>query len=239
MSSLKIDISLSDLEKDFRAIGEETIAEINAVVPIVAEQVYQEAIKRAYEKGKVAGSLFESDLKYEQVAPNVYAIYLEDISLAKKWEDGWESFDMKPGFLKSPNAQTSKEGGKYMNVPLSPTSNSSPASSPSRGVTDMRSAIASVMRDTTVNKRIQQSVNNKGQKVQKTTFSNTKNPDLEGLTQVKVGRSSSYFLFRRVSNKSNPSSWIHPGFNGIHIFPELETLMEEKLNQAMKQVLGG
>ena len=79
-----------------------------------------------------------------------------------------------------------------------------------------------------------------------TTYKGIEDPMLQGLTritqqyQTKSGRGGSfsqYFVFRKVSEKTDPGKFIHPGFAGVHVFVELQKYVEDNMRRIVMGIL--
>lgn len=138
-------------------------------------------------------------------------------------EHGFSSFDMKIGFSKSTRKHTSKDGGWYLTIPM------------------RHSTPGSFMYGQPMSKKIYaqaKKLNNGeslsvqgGQKTSWTGYVHKNNID-DGLRRIvksyhnpntgKVTKQSQYLTFRRVSDKSDPLSWMHPGYIGVKMVEQLE-----------------
>lgn len=153
-------------------------------------------------------------------------------------ENGLDSYDMKPGFLDGPNAKTSKDGGKYNTIPFSFGTPRALEENFSGGI--MPQEVYDIVKSKA------QTVTLKGggrasqglkleelpQKFQTPQVKSIKQPEAksfkeyqhknsiyEGIRKVKdsVTGQNSYQSFRRVSENSDPDSWIHPGIDAVHL----------------------
>ena len=112
-----------------------TIAELTGELSLQAEAAVKTVSKQAYEKikEKAAGRLYRTKdqyllaMKYEKVGNGVYAITLD--SSAAHLEEGYESYDMKPGLLHlgkeipkgadgKDKIKVSKAGYRYRAIPF-------------------------------------------------------------------------------------------------------------------------
>lgn len=241
-NDIKIDLKIrvEGIVKDMTKLKDTIVKDLKKQLGAVSKSVYNEGLRLADQRLHQSGPYWKDNFKYMKVSENVYEIYLVDDSIANDYEEGFEGFDMKPGFLKSQKAKTTKDGkGRYMDVPI----NIQPmAKAPaSASIMDMRSAVAAVLKDKTVSKRIEEY--NQGSKGlsgmgEVTRFENIQDPKVKGLVKIKppVGNSK-YFIFRRVSNKSLKTKWNHPGFKGASIFPDLEKFAEKSIEDLLKRII--
>lgn len=117
-----------------------------------------------------------------------------DNEVATALEEGYASFDIKPGMLASGAAKTAKDGSTYVDVPFNHAASSIP-----RGIKGALDRAAEGSRSSGIQARLEEG---------------RVHPDVHtsGMVKTKQG----YFTMRRISSKSSPQSWIHPGFAGIH-----------------------
>ena len=139
-------------------------------------------------------------------------------------ESGFAPFDEKLGFSKSTRKHTSKDGGWYLTIPM------------------RHSVPGSFMYGQPMSKQIYAQAKKLGHKEslridggQKTSWTGYvhKNNIDDGLTRIvksyhnpntgKVTNQSQYLTFRRVSDKSDPLSFWHPGYKGVKMAEQLET----------------
>ena len=244
MADTKIDIKIEavKLGKDIEKLGKTLVSQLQEQIRVFSKTVYNEGLRLSSERLKTSQEMFNNNLKYEKIGDNTYVIYLIDDSPAIHFEEGWGSFDMKPGFLNSSKAKKTKDGkSTFFDVPFKIEPHSkSPAG---KGIIDMRSAVASVLKDEQVTKTITE-FNEGATGLAKygtvTRYTNTGDPRTEGLVQIQspTTNSSSYFLFRRVSKNSPSHKFNHPGFKGAKIFPDLETYAQKGVEEILKKFLG-
>lgn len=156
--------------------------------------------------------------------------------LPNMFETGFTPFDMKVGFSKSPRKKSKADGGWYLTIPMRHWT-------PSTGRAD------AMPMDIYKKARILQP---------KQGLVDTSNPDSSwnGYTHkssvysgmqriVKSYKNTSqahYLTFRRVSDKSNPMSWSHPGYSGANLITSMipyaqktfKTVIETNLKEVMK-----
>lgn len=152
-------------------------------------------------------------------------------------ENGLESYDMKPGFLDGPNAKQGKSG-KYNTIPFGFGTPGALEENFSGGI--LPQGVYDVVKgkpQTVVLKgggrasqglkleelpqRFQQPQAKSIKQTQSKSFKEYqhKNSIYEGIRKVKdsVTGQNSYQSFRRVSENSDPDSWIHPGIDAAHL----------------------
>lgn len=169
----------------------------------------------------------------------VSAVYMEDdlngkITLKGTWpvmvEEGFGPFDEKQGFFKSPKKKESQDGGWYLTIPYRHRT-----SGPVNVMPNNIKKYASKLDHKEV--LIQSIINELGYKPQTSwtgyTWSNSKYDGLQRMVKEYTSgkKHGQYITFRRVSDKSNPKSWQHPGYKGLKAFdtvtPKAETFAYE------------
>lgn len=158
---------------------------------------------------------------------------------AMRIQTGYGPFDMKPGFLKSPKARTSKpdkdgKTTKYMFISFRHTT---------PGATgDLGSPMTpSVHRAA---KRGMSFEDQTGTKADPSDFGliNSKdyawqNGPLAGITNIRdeAGRHSQFRTFRVVSENSDPNSWWHPGVDANDIIGSTVKYVEPYIKEGLKR----
>jgi len=172
---------------------------------------------------------------------------------AKPLEEGYGPFDLKPGLLRSDKAKTSKEGHRYITVPLR---HGTPAKTPTEaGSAEMRATLASVM-PTGVAKMAEQLVRSHmkspGEKklpdmgwfmqtkltprLLRLPAYTWKHGKFAGLTKRGAPGHTQYMTFRTVSEgKSAPGSWIHPGQRALGICARAKSQCEPVIKEMLKR----
>jgi len=145
-------------------------------------------------------------------------------------EEGHEPYDMKPSLLKGPKSKRSKSGGRYNVVPFPMKSSGSKGGSPPvmpepiyRRAVRMgfgeSMALPKKYEGYAIRTRLSPDIKRWGHYTWKSS-------PFSGITKVRkwpgelpttlAGRRAAYMTFRTVSSKSDPSSWIHPGFKAAN-----------------------
>ena len=149
-------------------------------------------------------------------------------------ESGFPSFDMKIGFSKSDKKIQKKNGGWYLTIPIR---HSTPGSfmygSP------MPKDVYGVAKQLGNGEKL--SYPGMGDK--SWTGYQRKHKTYDGLTRIiksyQNSKQSQYYTFRRVSDKSDPSSWMHPGFSGVHVAEGLLPFAEKTFTDILTTNLNG
>lgn len=163
--------------------------------------------------------------------------------IANDLENGKGPWDMKPMLLNGPKARISKKGIRYNIIPFrhgtsanySPNSNAAPMP---RGIYQQaRELKASVMAGNKMTWGGKLPATSKpGQNP--TTGYQHKNDIHEGMVRIEktYGKTtqSKYMTFRIVSEKSDPKSWWHPGYEAHHIAKGVSEYCRPAIEEMLK-----
>ena len=158
----------------------------------------------------------------------VFGMTPRQSKLAMMLEDGADSFDIKEGLKKSSKKKMKKDGGWYITVPFRhATAEALAESSTFSG--QMPQEIEKLVK--TVGRPLKLSdlpAGYKEKRISRVGYQH-KSAIYEGLQRQDISSTKNenrggYFTFRRVSDKSEANSWIHPGFEPLK-------LMEKSLNE--------
>jgi hypothetical protein len=136
--------------------------------------------------------------------------------IVERIENGFPSFDMKPGLLNGPKSRPSKDGGRFNTVPFrhyTPKANSS-ISVKMRMPNEVYNAARKLAPSRPgENGRIQwgESLQWNSPPATSQTGYPHQTSIYQGMYRVGAEKHTQYLTFRRVSTKSAPNSWIHPG----------------------------
>lgn len=162
------------------------------------------------------------------------SIYLQS-QFSNMLEKGFPAFDMKVKFGKSPKVHKSKSGGWYLTIPFRHTTPNSTGTDGPRMSRDMYN----------VAKRLPEggklSFSGIGDK--SWTEYQHKNNKYDGLTRIvrsyQNSNKSQYYTFRRVSNRSDPMSWWHPGYKGVKIAGTISNFAQTTFVDMLTNKLNG
>lgn len=174
----------------------------------------------------------------------VISMRAEGIEEALRIQDGYGPYDMKPGFLKSPKAKENKEGKKYFILPFRHMTEG--ATRPGKKMSP--SVHKAAMNKITRNEMVKGAAfeEQKGTKDDPSDFGlvNSKgyewqNGPYAGMTntaQNKAGKKHSTFrTFRVISEKSDPSSWWHPGVESNDVIGSVVNYVEPYIKEGIKR----
>lgn len=147
-------------------------------------------------------------------------------------EDGYTRFDMKPGFSVSPKKKETLDGGWYLTIPFRNRVKDLPTNIKKEATKlEHKGALSDLL------------VRSLGYK-EETSFTGYTwhSPKYTGLTrylkEYKSGKKhSSYVSFRRVSDKSSPKAFHHPGYKGLHAFDEVSREVDKFALEYMENSL--
>jgi hypothetical protein len=243
----KVSFELSGSLPDFKRLMQE-------VVRISAHSVRNEWIKVARKTLHSSARKYIEGIEYPEIKKNVAIIRLGG-KFPNMIENGSPPFDMKPGLLKSRKAKRSKDGGKYITVPLAlktPGGGNRGPSPPVMPGPIYRSA-AKLQFGQSMS-RLPVKYENLGRRtrlspdLKKWGHYTWKTSPFVGVTKVQkypgelptssTGKMAGYKTFRRVSTKSDPNSWIHPGFRKGDIMERTALELDKIFPEVMNAVMG-
>lgn len=133
-------------------------------------------------------------------------------------EEGASAFDIKEGLLDGPNAKMGKNGNRYNTVPFKQGTPGALLENFNGGI--MPKPVHDVAKKKSIGDQIKKSELPKGFEQPKKKIIPSRNAVYEHKASIYEGIKKnkdlagniSYMSFRRVSDNSDPNSWIHPGF---------------------------
>lgn len=167
--------------------------------------------------------------------------YTGILTLRGKWpnmlETGFPSFDMKDGLKNGPRAKKKKDGGWYNTVPYRHTNPKSVGAVVGRNMPNDIYAQARALRG---GQKLTGTETNYPPQTSWTGYQH-KSGIYEGMIknrkQYDKAVQSTYFTFRRVSDKSDPMSWKHPGFSGVKAMDVVEPYARKTFNQVFSKYI--
>lgn len=241
---LKIDLKIEagKLGKDLELLGEQAEKNLKTAIKQLSLGAYNEADRLAAQRLFTSRENYRNALKYEELSDDLYVIYLDPKNAAANFtESGWDGFDMKNGLLNGPKARVSKKGKKFNIIPFQqhPYSKDYPQDPVKKQVVaDLREAIQSIVTDKSINKTVKK-FNDKTL----TYYKDIDDTRLQGLTKIsspiegKKSKHSQFFIFRVVSENSDPSTWMHPGYKGAKVFPDLDRYIRTNIERILRAIL--
>lgn len=237
MANINITMKLEDLGKDIDQLADATKESIQLAISQLATAAYSEAIRKAQERLKTSKQDYINALDFEKLGDNIYVISLKG-DHANAIEDGYGTFDMKPGLINGPKSKVSAKGTRYNTVPFYHR----PSSRSPLGA--RQEELRTALRDVIAKHKLSKIVKDKAGVPMQGIVARIKNTgvkDLDGLVKIQKTyekKTESYYMtFRRVSSNSDPTKWIHPGFEGVHIFDYLEKYIDVEVDRILAAIL--
>lgn len=148
-------------------------------------------------------------------------------------EKGFSAFDMKTGFKNSPRATHTQSGGWYLTIPIR---HSTP------GAFMYGKPMPKDIYTQAKKLKNGKSLAVPGAGAKSWTGYQHKSSIYDGLTRIVKSYSggtkqSQYLTFRRVSDKSDPQSWMHPGYIGAKIAEDLQPYAATTLSKVLERNL--
>lgn len=254
---IPIHVDISEVVAEFALTGDQAQELGGEIINrVVTEYVnkWENLVNRELKKTR---KLYKKAMYVDRLSPTevVFGLAPGDDGLALALEEGKPAFDQKPAFGNSPKKKTSLSGGWYLTIPF-------------RYATPEAVAESTIFQNALPKEIYDIAKNNGGQPVKKSqlppqyaqlgrrkeiqTASGVipeyvhKAPKYQGLVRIDISSADKenrggYFTFRRVSDKSDPVSWIHPGFephkfmdralDEAQIFEVADMAIDEFLNQ--------
>lgn len=254
---IPIHVDLSEIVAEFALTGSQAQELGGEIINrVVTEYVskWENLVNRELKKTR---KLYKNAMYVDRVSATevVFGLAPGQDGLALALEEGKAPFDMKPGFANSSKKKTSLSGGWYLTIPF-------------RYATPDAVAESMVFQNRLPKEIYDIAKNNGGQPVKKSQLPTQyaqlgqrkaiqtadavipaythKAPQYQGLVRIDIASTDKetrggYFTFRRVSDKSDPLSWINPGFeprkfmdralDEAQVFEVADMAIDEFLNQ--------
>jgi len=231
-----ISIDTSDLESEFSLSPEDIEVMIDNTVKAISLEYYRLWQDKASKGLKSTRQRYLDSLIYVDEGAMKAAIILRDEDpLPMMLEEGASEFDQKQAFEQSNKKKRSVDGGWYLTIPMryatpqalgeseifagvlpqevyekiKPAETNIPTGAGMRSEGLKLEDIPAQFQEKTVRQAIP-----KSKLLEARQDYISRSSRFEGLMKVKditTGQTSGYMTFRRVSDKSDPSSWIHTG----------------------------
>lgn len=217
---------------------------LGAIVRLATEQARQDWIQTARERLHSSKNIYINAIGPAEVKGNVGTIKLTGW-LPNALEEGKAPFDMKPGLLKGRNAKRGKNG-PYNTVPFRIMT----PNAVGQGQMVMPKSIYSMAKQLGVGETLKLPQKYVGLGVRTRLSPDAtkwgpytwKTSPFEGIKKVWQfpGQQSGpmmYRTFRRVSRRSDPNSWIHPGFQARNLMEEAAAKLDKHFADILNQVV--
>ena len=208
-----IKINISDVVKEFSLNGEELKKILIVTITSELEEEWTNQVnnlKKSRAEYKRAMSI------YTETSSIIIELSERKSKLALMLEEGASPFDIKKGFELSPQKTEKKDGGWYLTVPFRWSTPETLGESEAFSNSIPKNLYKKISKegyikfdDLSQNQRIL----GIRQYIEGFDTYEHKSPLAQGLTKTsKVKNQGVYHTFRRVSDRSDPNSWIHKGF---------------------------
>lgn len=240
MTTFNIKARTEDLGLTLENITDEIARDLVSAVHNLAANTYSKVVELASQRLHGTRQQYVDALHITQEKEGVWVVYLDpDVN---HLEDGYDTFNMLPKLAMGPKSKVSKDGHRYVVIPM--RQRMAPLDPTNAKQADLASRLKSL---STMRKwdKVRAGISGKTGKyttVERMQHSADDHPYIKGLTRIreyatpksKEPISSAYFTFRTASTKQDASKhWVHPGFKGAKIWPDLERWVDLELNQIL------
>ena len=225
---IPVNIDLSEIVEEFTLTAEQTQTLGDSILDRIVED-YMHKWNDIVNGGlKQLRSTYQRAMYVERSASSVvFGLTPGENGLALAIEEGKAPYDIKEGFRNSPKRKESLGGGWYLTVPFRYATSQAVAESTAfsgRLPEVIEKLVKSNGGKPLSASQLPGQYAQLGRRKAIQTANGVipeyvhKAPQFQGLVRVDIGSTKSenrggYFTFRRVSNNSDPNSWIHPGFD--------------------------
>lgn len=255
---INVKLMCAKAQVDLEKVSGEMEQQFQAALKNAAVATFNEGKRLATERLKTTSKDWLKAFTFGEIGKNTYLIQLKNDpnaphGLPPTWiEGGFGAFDMKPGLLKGGRAKKGKNG-PYNTVPFEHSTGAVPKDLGSairqqglnaiikeKNLSKIKKDVTGVpMQGTVARVRTGATFGQISAKTQSILGDQAKH--LDGLTKIQKTyekkTESRYMTFRRVSKRSKPNSWQHPGFEGAKIFPTLEQFLRNDVEKIINNIL--
>lgn len=256
------DISLKAKLDDKGFMGEISIAmaeKFRVALGNLAKAAQNEWIQRAQSRLGTSREIYVNGLRQAESFKVTTGLFADSYEITlvgempNNFEYGMPAFDMKavkPGWLGGSKSKVGKDGSRYVTIPFRHSTGNSPrfAYTGKAAAADMKTLLKKAVKDYSMNRW---GVGPGGAIPPTKRIPNNApvHDYLKGLTRLEKAvsgrtsggaqrRSTQFMTWRRMSDKSAPSSWIHPGLTAVNILPEIESWADEQMDKIIDTVIG-
>lgn len=244
---LKIDLDIRPLVAGYNVSRQEVLDLAQRTVEVVTWNLYNEIHKVASNDLRRTRDLYVRNLNQPEFGRLTGTIVLTG-SLPNMIESGATAFDMKQGFSKSTKKKQKKDGGWFLTIPFRWATPGSIADSPAfsmvmpqevyeiaKGLKGGRTSFMGMKRTSRGITGAELSKTPFGSSGMRAGFSSLETgvthkeyrhraPLAQGMIKQSMfyesAMQSKYMTFRRVSDRSDKNSWIHPGISARKFFDQ-------------------
>lgn len=237
MVLINITLKAEELGKSLEGIEDSLRVELQDAIKSMSKMVYNEGLNLAQQRLQTTRQDYIRNFNYENLGNNMYIIYLNNE--VNYLEDGFSSFDMKPGFLNGPKAKVTPKGTRYNTIPFTHHPYSETELKPEQ--MQLRQNLRDVIKSHNLGRIIKDGAGKPLQGVVARLSGKDLAQNLQGLVKIQKTyekKTESYYMtFRRVSDNTDASKWIHPGYKGANIFPDLERWTDVQIERILNEIL--
>jgi hypothetical protein len=263
MANFSIKTKLEDMGINISTLDYTAIETFKAAVGNLAIAAQNYWIQSAQRKLRTSREIYVNGLRQSESYRSYSASSGADVfevqlvgKMPNNFEFGMESFDMKeirPGWLGGKKAKTAKDGSKYATIPFKHSTGNSPRFDYTGKAKEanLKMHLRNAVRNYGLNRMVRAASGAVKEGAVKRIPNNAAVHNyLSGLTRYQVTTrgttqgglprgSSQLMTFRRISTKSDPESWIHPGLDGANILPMVESWVDQQMDKIIDVVLTG
>lgn len=252
--NISVSARLQEMGYELEILSEAMTATIDSAVSSIAIGAQNHWVGLAQDRLKTSRDTYINGLRQSESYSIKGSAGLQTFEIAlvgqmaNNFEFGVPSFDMKtvrPGWLGGAKAKRAKDGHSYVIIPMRHSTSSDARmaySGKAAAVGNLKDQLKSAVRQYGLDRMIKTGT---GQVVEgpvtRIPKSAPVHPYLKGLTRVQksnAGRGSSQLVTWRVMSEDSPaSSWIHPGIKGANLLPEVETWINNRLDEVIETIL--
>lgn len=250
MREFNIPLKIQGYSQLIGSIAPQLQSTLDAVAETIAIAAYNTGSDIVQQKLHSTRLDYQNHFHYKKIDKSNHEIWLDPE--ANHLEDGYGSFDLKPGLLKNVSNNPgkkgqgiSKDGTRWKVIPFRHKTEKAASNLVEQYLGQqadevLRTGISRLNRMPTDLTKIQS--DSSGAPLQGNVGRIANNPlihpTLQGLTKYqktyKEVTQSQYMTFRVVSDKSKAGSWIHPGFDGVHAFRDMEHFIDKELDRIIR-----
>ena len=253
---ISVNAKLDEIGRDINTLEEGVKGTLRSAIGGLAKASQSEWIRLAQARLKTSREAYVNGLRQAESfevktvgEEPVYEVTLVG-ELPNNIEHGMPSFDMKgvrPGWLGGGKSKVNKDGDRYVTIPFrhSTSSDARLGYSGKAKEVDLKSHLKKAVKQYGMDKMVRHASGKvKSGPVKRIPKSADVHKYIQGLTRIQKptgekGKSGSGTLmtWRVMSEKSDPSSWIHPGLVAQNLLREVERFADKELDNIVKNVL--
>ena len=176
--------------------------------------------------------------------------------VAEALEDGYDAYDIKAAMLASDGVKTSKDGGRYVDVPFRHSTKKNAGRMQGMPSDIKRLVKNSMARERRAAKKEDRPVASRSRvtgnlpakrphwkdhkygESKAAVMVQHKTGKQSDMIRERFNRTTTYTTIRRISENSDENSWMHPGFQGVKAVPRVMDSLERTAVQVITMELG-